>query len=352
MRFALEIGPELWRKPGGVQRSIERAQSAERAGFDTIWASEDPDGWDAFSALSVLATATERIHLGTGVTNPYLRHPNLIAASVATLDHASRGRAFLGLGRGEPDWYRNAFGMELGSPLKRVEETVALLRQWWGPDQVATGNGEVMVRNWRRDFAPLSQPPIYIAGTGPRIQEMAGRVADGARFNILASLPFLERSVAAVHRGAAHAGKSIAALRIIANPGLAITTNDSQIEEALERKKTSVALIHALPGMEQQLDGLAPEIDVERVLAEVRRHMRTEEILGRGGSFADLRRDGDLKSARAAIPTELVDKVAVVGPIDRILPRLRAFSRLGITDIVADPDQLQDPDVLAALRDL
>src|SRR5829696_655070 len=147
MRLALEIGPELWRKPGGVQRSMERAQSAEQAGFDTIWASEDPDGWDAFSALSVLATATERIHLGTGVTNPYLRHPNLIAASVATLDHASGGRAFLGLGRGEPDWYRKAFAMELGSPLKRVEETVALLRQWWGPDQKASGEGEITVRN-------------------------------------------------------------------------------------------------------------------------------------------------------------------------------------------------------------
>src|SRR5829696_2955236 len=123
MRLALEIGPELWRKPGGVQRSMERAQSAEQAGFDTIWASEDPDGWDAFSALSVLATATERIHLGTGVTNPYLRHPNLIAASVATLDHASGGRAFLGLGRGQTEWYQRALGIDNGKPLAVLQET-------------------------------------------------------------------------------------------------------------------------------------------------------------------------------------------------------------------------------------
>ena len=122
MRFALDIGPELWRAPDGVRASIELAQTAEEANYDTIWASEDPDGWDAFGALNVLARETRRINLGTGVTNPYLRHPNLIAASIATLDRSSNGRAFLGLGRGEPDWYRNAFGMELGSPLKRVDD--------------------------------------------------------------------------------------------------------------------------------------------------------------------------------------------------------------------------------------
>ena len=158
MRLAVDIGPELWRKPGGVRRSIERAQLAEELGFDTIWASEDPDGWDAFSALAVLARSTERIHLGTGVTNPYYRHPNLISASVATLDHASDGRAFLGLGRGEPDWYRTAFGMEIGSPLRRVRETVDLLRQWWSPEQRATGEGEITVRGWKREFSPVGRP--------------------------------------------------------------------------------------------------------------------------------------------------------------------------------------------------
>jgi 5,10-methylenetetrahydromethanopterin reductase len=349
VRLALQIGPELWRKRDGVQRSIALAQAAEQAGFDTIWASEDPDGWDAFGALNVLATATGSIRLGTGVTNPYLRHPNLIAASVTTLDRSSGGRAFLGLGRGEPDWYRKAFAMELGSPLKRVEETVALLRQWWGPDQKAIGEGEITVRNWRRDFAPVGTPQIYLAGTGQRIQELAGRVADGARFNNLASIPFLTRSVGAVLRGAESAGRSIARLRIYAGPGLTITAFDAQIEEALERKKTTIALIHALPGMAQQLEGLSPEFDVEGILAEVRRHMRTNEILGRGGSFADVRREGDLTAARAAIPLELVDRVAVVGPVDRVLPKLREYARIGITDIFVDPAQVRDPDLLAAL---
>jgi alkanesulfonate monooxygenase SsuD/methylene tetrahydromethanopterin reductase-like flavin-dependent oxidoreductase (luciferase family) len=352
MRLALDIGPELWRKPGGVQRSIERAQLAEELGFDTVWASEDPDGWDAFSALSVLARSTERIHLGTGVTNSYYRHPNLISASVATLDHASDGRAFLGLGRGEPDWYRTAFGMEIGSPLRRVRETVDLLRQWWSPEQRATGEGEITVRGWKREFSPVGNPSIYIAATGPKMQALAGEIADGIRFNLLGSLPFLKRGIETFLEAARSVNHDPANLRIFASLGLSITENDDQIEPILERKKTTIALIHALPGMERQLDGLETEFDVEAIISRVRRHMRTDEILARGGSFADLRREGDLEAARKAIPLELVDRVAVVGPPARVLPRLADYAALGITDIFADPAQVRHPEVRTELLSL
>jgi 5,10-methylenetetrahydromethanopterin reductase len=343
MRLALDIGPEQWRKLGGVQRSIELAQLADDLEFDTVWASEDPDGWDAFSALSVLAGSTKRIHLGTGVSNPYYRHPNLISASVATLDHASNGRAFLGLGRGEPDWYRTAFGMEIGSPLGRVRETVDLLRQWWSPEQRATGAGEITVRGWKREFSPVGNPPIYIAATGPKMQALAGEIADGIRFNSLGSLPFLKKGTETFLEAARSVNHDPDDLRIFASIGLTITENEDQIEPILERKKTTIALIHALPGMEQQLDGLESEFDIEAIISRVRRHMRTDEILARGGSFADLRREGDLKAACKAIPLELVDRVAVVGPPDRVLPRLAEYAALGITDLFADPRQLHDP---------
>jgi alkanesulfonate monooxygenase SsuD/methylene tetrahydromethanopterin reductase-like flavin-dependent oxidoreductase (luciferase family) len=352
VRFALAIGPELWRKANGVRQSIELAQSAEASGLATIWASEDPDGWDAFGALTVLARETSRIHLGSGVTNPYLRHPNLISASVATLDRASNGRAFLGLGRGEPDWYRTAFDMEIGSPLKRVEETVGLLRQWWGPDQVANGEGEITVHDWRREFAPLGRPPIYLAATGVKMQGLAGRIAEGVRFNSLGSLPFLRRSVTAFHQGALDAGRKIAELRIFASPGLTVTSSEAETEQVLEGKKTTIALIHALPGMDKQLEGLEPEFDIAGILSKVRRHMQTDEILERGGSFADLRRSGDLAAARKAIPLELVDQVALVGTLERVKPRLAEYAALGITDVFVDAVLLRSPDVIDQLRDV
>lgn len=350
MRLALEIGPRQWLRENGIERTRELVQLADQIGFDTVWASEDPDGWDAFAALATIAGATERIHLGSGVTNPYLRHPNLIAASVATLDRVSNGRAFLGLGRGEPDWFRNAFGMEIGSPLKRVEETIGLLREWWSPDQVANGEGEITVRSWRRAFPPLGQPPIYVAATGPKMQRLAGRLADGVRFNTLASISFLRESIGHVWAGADEAGRTTASVRIFANPSLVIIERDDQIEPILERIKATIALVHALPGMDRQLTGL--DFDLVRILGEVRQHMKTSEILARGGGFADLRREGDLAAAKRAIPLELVDQVAIVGPIGRVRERLMEYAALGITDIFVHPRQLTDPERIAQLTAL
>lgn len=352
MRLALSIGPGSWLKPDGVEQSIARVRAAEAAGFASVWASEDPDGWDAFAALSAFAVNTERIQLGTGVTNPYLRHPNLISASIATLDRASSGRAFLGLGRGEPDWYRNAFAMEIGSPLARVEETIGLLRQWWGPEQMARSAGEITVRDWRRTFPPLGMPPIYIAATGPKMQTLAGSIADGVRFNTLASLTFLKRSVATVKAGAQAANRDPASLRVFATPNLTITRSNEDVEAVLERMKSTIALIHVLPGMSKQLEGLESEFDIEAILARVRRRMHTDEILARGGSFADLRREGDLIAARKEIPVELVDRIALVGPIEQVLPRLAQYAEIGITDVFADPDQISDIDLATTLQSL
>ena len=350
MRLALEIGPRQWLRENGIERTRELVQQADKAGFDTLWASEDPDGWDAIAVLASIAPSIERIRLGTGVTNPYLRHPNLIAASVATLDRVSGGRAFLGLGRGEPDWYRNAFGMEVGSPLKRVEETIGLLRQWWGPDQVASSNGEITVRSWRREFAPINQPPIYLAATGPKMQRLAGRLADGARFNTLASLPFLRESVANVRAGANEGRRSPVDHRVFANPALTVTEHDDEIEPILERHKATIALIHALPGMDRQLMGL--DFDLDGIMAEVRRHMRTDEILARGGSFADLRRESDLAAARRAIPLVLVDQLTVVGPLEGVRKRLAGYAAAGVTDVFVNPAGVNDPDLIAELSAL
>ncbi|HRA47862.1 MAG TPA: LLM class flavin-dependent oxidoreductase, partial [Thermomicrobiales bacterium] len=109
MRAALQIGPGQWTRPDGVAQTLALVQQAERLDYDTLWATEDPDGWDAFAVLASLGPQTGSIRLGSGVVNPYMRHPNLIASSIATLDRVSSGRAFLGLGRGEPDWYKTAF---------------------------------------------------------------------------------------------------------------------------------------------------------------------------------------------------------------------------------------------------
>ncbi len=285
---------------------------------------------------------TTRARLGSGVTNPYLRHPNLLAASVATLDRLAAGRAFLGLGRGQPEWYARALGVETGDPLATLEETIGLLRRWWSPPHRATAEGQGRgapfgVRDWERTVHPAQPPPgppIYLAAAGPKALALAGRRADGVVFNALTSDTFLAEAIPAVRAAAAAAGRDPTRLAFFLRTAVAVTDDPVPI---LERQKTLIALVNALPGMDRLL--ATPGFDVPAVMAEVRRRMRTADVLARGGGFAALRRAGDLPAARAAIPTELVARLAIAGPLSHVRARLATLTALGVTHVSVAPPE-------------
>jgi 5,10-methylenetetrahydromethanopterin reductase len=342
MRFCVDLTYAAWtraREPrAAVERTLEIARVADEAGLDSVWVSEDPEGWDAFAVLGALARETGQIRLGTGVTNPYLRHPNLLAASVATLDRLSDGRAFLGLGRGQTEWYERALGMDVGQPLAVIEETIGLLREWWEPpyrasSATAGGESHFQVREWERTVAPRQRHiPIYLGAVGPKALALAGRVANGVLFNDLASIDFIRSAVAAVREAALAAGRDPAALEFYARAGVTVTGDPGPV---LERNKATIALIHALPGMDRLLE--VPDFDVPSIMAKVRQSMRMDEVLATGGGFSALRRAGDLEAAKSAIPTELVARLAVVGPLPEVGARLREFVEAGVTHVFLAP---------------
>ncbi|MGH2532193.1 MAG: LLM class flavin-dependent oxidoreductase [Thermomicrobiales bacterium] len=333
LSFCLELSHHRWlyaeSPAAGVARVVELARLADEAGLDSIWVSEDTEAWDAFAVLGALARETARIRLGTGVVNPFHRHPNLIAASVATLDHLSGGRAFLGLGRGQPEWYERALGVDADAPLARLDQTFDLLHQWWHAPHRATSDGPWQIREWERTINPLqTPPPIYLAAVGPKALKLAGKRADGVLFNELSSVTFMSEAIATVRRAAADAGRDPERLAFFARVGLMVTDNP---EPVLQRRKNVIAMIHTLPGMDRLIQ--TPDFDVPAIMTEVRRLMRTEDTLAAGGGFADLRRAGDIDAARAAIPTELVARLAVVGSAQIVRQRLAELTRIGVTHV-------------------
>ena len=342
LRFAIDAshsviaGPQATGDREDVQASIEDlvrlAQVADRAGIDSFWLSEDPDGWDAIAMLGVLARETDRIRVGTGVLNPYFRHPALIAASIATLDALSDGRAFLGFGRGQTEWYDLALGMDVGSPLAAMEETFELLRQWWERPwraEAAPDAKQFRVTGWQRATGPIQDyVPIYLAAVGPRALSLAARLADGVVFNDLASVTFMERTIRDVRRQASEAGRDPDAISFFARSAVTITDDPEAI---WERRKDTVSLIHALPGMDRLLE--SPGYDIEAIIAEVRSVMHTGDVLDRGGNFLDVKRAGDFAAARTLIPTDLMRELVVAGSVEEVRDRLTTFREIGVTDV-------------------
>ncbi len=361
LAFCLDGGPGGWAssQESGDQQAMQAAVdatlrlgiAADAAGIDSLWLLEDPDGWDAFAVLGAIARQTGQLRLGTGVVNPYYRHPSQIAASIATLDWLSDGRAFLGLGRGQTEWYERALGMQIGSPTKRLVETIDLLRQWWNPGMVATspeGMTEVNVQGWERGIRPLqAHVPIYLAAVGPKAMSIAAEHTDGVIFNDLTSFDFMRDQIASVKAMAAAAGRDPD--QITFNARCQVTITDDP-EALYERRKGTVAMIHSLPGMERLLQN--DTHDIERIMTDVRQAMKVDEVLARGGAFTDLRREGDLAAARAAIPGDLMAELVVAGDIPTVRAKLAELAEIGVTHVfLAAPKELGSlPELVSQLR--
>lgn len=348
MKFCLNLSHHPWTRGSNPELAapgtLETIRIADEAGLDSVWVSEDPDGWDAFALLGAASRITERIRLGTGVTNPYLRHPNLLAMSVATLDRLSAGRAFLGLGRGQPEWYERALGYDVGSPLRALADTVDLMHQWWSPPYRASNDGQVRVNHWAHAFDPVHQPPIYLAAVGPKALKLAAERFDGLLMTEFSSVQFLERVVNDARRRLVARGEDLSAFPIFVRTAIEVTDDP---EPALERRKNLIALVNALPGMSRPME--VPGFDVPGIMKRVREVMHTDEVLARGGAFIDIREVADFAAARNLIPTELVDELSYVGSVEKIRSKLARLQQIGVSHVFASPPPGADGRAFAAL---
>ncbi|MDH3606054.1 MAG: LLM class flavin-dependent oxidoreductase [Acidimicrobiia bacterium] len=175
-----------------LEEIIEHARIMDQHGFDTMWLAEAYPWWRkhsmearSASALSpVLARETERLAIGWGIISPYTRHPLQIAMEArVTQEAAGPGRFYLGLGASKI--FMKAIGVGERSaerPLTNVKEAIGVIKSYLAGDSVEVEGREFTARApaLKPDAdAPRWDVPIYMAGTGPKMQATAGTIADG-----------------------------------------------------------------------------------------------------------------------------------------------------------------------------
>ena len=131
--------------------------------------------------MGAVGAATERIRVGSVVTDLIRRNPAMVAHADATLDHLTQGRAILGLGSGEA-MNITPYGLPFDRPVARLDEGIDVIRLLWDADGPVDYEG----RFHRLDHAVLGlspygdrPPEIWTAAHGPRMLELTGRKADG-----------------------------------------------------------------------------------------------------------------------------------------------------------------------------
>jgi probable F420-dependent oxidoreductase len=180
--------------PPGIDRTfaqeyrdmVQLSRLAETVGFDSVWVSEHHGSSDGYlpsllPMLAGLATATERVILGTGVMLTPFHHPLRLAEDAAVVDQLSGGRLVLGLGLGWREEEFRMFGVPPSERVRRTTETVDILRKAWTGDRFSH-QGKVFtfdkVKITPRPFREEG-PPIYLGGFVEAAVGRSGRIGDG-----------------------------------------------------------------------------------------------------------------------------------------------------------------------------
>jgi 5,10-methylenetetrahydromethanopterin reductase len=214
---------------------VGQAQAAERLGFGSFWVPEDYAFPGAFTSCAAIAAATRRIKIGTGVINPFTRHPVLIAMELAALDQVSEGRAILGLGASLKLWVEEQMAIRYDRPLSALRDAVAIIRGLFSGEPLeyrgrvfAAGSGI------RFDLNPLrAHVPIYLGAAATKSLQLAGEVADGW-------LPFglapeaVGGAMEQIRIGADRAGRNLADFGVSAFLLTAVADDDRAAREGIK----------------------------------------------------------------------------------------------------------------------
>jgi len=192
---------------------IAQAREAEAAGFDAVFVmdhfyqlpmlgSPDQPMLEAYTALGALATATDRVLLGTLVTGNTYRNPTLLAKIITTLDVISQGRAILGMGTGWFELEHEQLGFDFGTFTERfakLDEALAILLPMIAGERVSFDG------RYYRTVEAMAEPrirdhiPLMIGGTGEKKTfGLAARHFD--HLNVIASFDELPRKVDAIEQ--------------------------------------------------------------------------------------------------------------------------------------------------------
>ncbi|MEO8229157.1 MAG: TIGR03842 family LLM class F420-dependent oxidoreductase, partial [Chloroflexota bacterium] len=201
MQFGFTLKPEHT-----IERTLALTRLAEAAGFDHGWLFDSHVLWrDPYPLLTLMAEATERLRLGTCVTNPATREPSVTASSLAVLDELSGGRMDLGIGRG--DSARRVLGKP-PTTMASLEEAIVVIRDLV-EGRSPTYEGTELTFPWTGRW----KLPVWVAGYGPMALAMTGRIADGVILQ-LADPDLIRWFVGQVRDAEAAAGRGPGSVRV------------------------------------------------------------------------------------------------------------------------------------------
>ncbi len=329
LRLGLMLGYWAGGPPPGAAEAV---LEADRLGFDSVWTAE-AYGSDALTPLAWWGAATQRIKLGTSIVQISARTPAATAMAAMSLDHLSGGRMILGLGVSGPQVVEGWYGQPFAKPLARMREYIGILRDIWARGGPVTSEGPHyplplpggtgLGKPLKASIRPLrSDIPIYLAAEGPKNISLAGELCDG--WLALFFSPYHDSFYReALGEGLARPGArhSLDDFEVAATVPLIVTDD---IEAAADALRPMYALYFG--GMGARGTNFHANVAIRMGYeAEVEK-------------IQELYLSGHKDEAAAALPTRLVQQLALIGPRDRIRHDLEAWRESIVTTLMISGD--------------
>ena len=287
--------------PAKIRDTKSVSHSLELAGYDALWATETKH--DPILQLLQAADATKDILLGTAITVAFARSPMTLASSAFDLADYTGGRFILGIGSQVKSHIERRFSMPWSRPAARMREFILAMKAiWacWQEDAPLDFHGEFYSHTLMSPFFhpgahEFGPPPVFLAGVGDGMCEVAGEVANGLLLHAFTTRRYLkEVTLPAVQRGRKMSGSedldgfTISGMSMIC-PG----RNEQELTDAIRNTKKQIAFYASTPAYRGVLNvhgwgELQPELT----------------RLSKAGRWDDM---GDL------IDDDLLNAVAVVG---------------------------------------
>ncbi|MDP9093483.1 MAG: LLM class F420-dependent oxidoreductase [Actinomycetota bacterium] len=326
--------------PAGASEAIA---TAERLGFDSIWTAE-AYGSDCLTPLAWWGSATSSIRLGTNILQISARTPAATAMAAMTLDHLSGGRFILGIGASGPQVVEGWYGQAYPKPLARTREYVEVIRAILKRDAPVTHDGEFyplpypggmnLGKPLKSTVHPLREDiPIFLGAEGPKNVALAAEIADGW-------LPmFFSPKTDAFYRDALAEG--------FARPGARRSFADFEVPAFLPiviNEDVEAAADLVRPSIALYIGGMGAK--------SMNFHADVFGRLGYPGEVEKIQElflGGQRAEAIAAVPTALIEDIALIGPVAKIRDEMQAWEQTVITTLLLQTDPRMLPVIADAL---
>jgi probable F420-dependent oxidoreductase len=301
MDFGFTLKPE-----NDLARTVALTERAEANGFTYGWLFDSHVLWrEAYVLLTLMGQASERLRLGTCVTNPATREPSVTASALATLNELTDGRMDLGIGRG--DSARRVLGKPPTS-MATLEEAINAIRDLV-EGRTVVFEGTDLQLGWTGKW----HLPVWVAGYGPMAIAMTGRVADGLILQ-LADPDLIGLFVGQLREAEVAAGREPGSVKVQAAAPAHIGPRDL----GRERTRWFPALVS------NHVVDLVNKYPREQLPDALTGYVRDREGY-------DYHHHAEVGSSNAAfVGDEVTDRFCVLGEAEEHVEKLRALASAGV----------------------